>query len=399
MSTAVTGPAERDEWRRSALEAARCLFRYYHVYEAALVDESSDPNRRGRAFHAAAEGYVKKLILTKTSADLDLAREAFTDALEAELLPSHLISETEMLFFRWAEGFELDLDAVFIVEDRIKTELEGEVFTWQPDLVYARDGGIDIFDWKTHFAALTDSQSRNDFQALFYLLMAAIQWPNFRRYRFFYRYVRLGLTVPEHGVELSAEDVMGAERRILGAVTVILSARERNEWPAAAGPHCQFCQLANCPIVTNPHRMPVRVDNDDDRDELANQYIALGRRLDQIGELLKNVVTVDGPFTFNGTRFDLKQIEKSIFPMDEVLAILDAHDVEFPSDAHMSKKGLGDLVDTRKYPAVARDLLSARIPSTSFRFEARKDGEISSEPVDEDNEPASEGRLWQWGRG
>lgn len=385
----------RDVWRRSALEAARCLYRYHHVYNLG-VDESSDPNRRGRAFHAAAEAYIKKLIALKVTADIDLAREAFTDALEAELLPSHLIGETEQLFFRWAESFELDLDAVLVVDDRIETELEGELFTWAPDLVYARDGGIDIWDWKTHFAAHTESQARFDFQAVWYLLMARIQWPGFRRYRFFFRYTRIGLTVPADGVELLDEDEAAAERRILGAVAVVQEARRRDEWPAMAGPHCQFCRL-KCPIAEQSGTMPLRVDGEADLEALANEWIAIGRRFDQIGALLKNYVSVDGPFQALGMRFDMKPIEKATYPVDEVLAVLDHHGVEFPPDAHFSRKGLGDLVKEKKYPAVARDLLSCRKTRTDFRFEARKAGEVDLVEPENDDRPSGD-RGWEWDR-
>jgi hypothetical protein len=361
-------------WRRSALEAAACLYRYKKLYLDG-VDGSSDPSRRGTTFHAAAELYIRKLVTCRVTADIDLAREAWLDAVEATLLPTRLVVETEQLFFRWAEGFELSLDDVLLVEETLVTLIAGERFTWRPDLVYARGDEIQIWDWKTHFAAHTEAQAKRELQGKFYLLMARTEWPGFRRYRFFYRYVRLGLTVPRDGLELYPEDVDAVERQLLGAVAVIRDAMRRNTWPAQAGPHCGFCRL-DCPINGTRGTLPVRVDTRRQFAALANEYMALRQRTALLGEILRTYVVHEGPQVVNGARLALKQVDRVEYPLDEVLALLDERGMTLPPEAAISQTALGPLVDPKKYPLVADDLRAVAKRDATFRFEVRKDGEI-----------------------
>lgn len=48
-------------YRRSALEAAACLYRYLKLYVEGIEDQG-DEARRGIAFHLAAELYIRRLV-------------------------------------------------------------------------------------------------------------------------------------------------------------------------------------------------------------------------------------------------------------------------------------------------------------------------------------------------
>jgi hypothetical protein len=264
---------------------------------------------------------------------------------------------------------------VLVVEEKLETEVAGEIFTWRPDLVYAKGDEIQIWDYKTHFAAHTEAQAQRELQGKFYLLMARTEWPGFRRYRFFYRYVRLGLTVPRHGLELHPEDVDAVERQLLGAVAVIREAARRQEFPAMAGPHCGFCRL-DCPINGTRGRLPVRADTDKQFAALANEWMAIGRRYDLLGEVLKTYVTHEGPQIVNGMRLGLKGVVKLEYPLDEVVALLDERGMALPPDATIAQTALGPLVNPHKYPLIADELQAIARATTTFRFEAKKDGEV-----------------------
>src|SRR5262249_25634976 len=150
--------------RRSALEAFACPRRYRALYIDGVPDQS-DPARRGSAFHAAAHCYIDTLRARKQTSDLELAQAALNRGLAETITPPHLAHEVSDLFWRWAESFELDLDALLTVEGR-QTDDEG--YTWQPDLVYAFDDVLEIRDWKTHFQIFSESQASQEFQAQFY---------------------------------------------------------------------------------------------------------------------------------------------------------------------------------------------------------------------------------------
>ena len=128
--------------RRSALEAAACLYNYFQRYVLGVPDQSP-ASMRGIAFHAPAfgsertEGYVPKLAKARLVSDHELAVQALREALPAEQIPAYLLPEVEDLFWGWTERFELDLDAYLLAEQT--QQVAG--FTWRPDLVYARARG------------------------------------------------------------------------------------------------------------------------------------------------------------------------------------------------------------------------------------------------------------------
>src|SRR5262245_39777591 len=134
---------------RSALEAVACLYRYYVLYVLGIPDDSPE-TRRGSAFHDAARRYIQRLAAQETDHDADAARESLDEALVHNPVSEPIMCDVQMLFWRWAEKFRLNVRAYLLAEER-----QGDGgFTFMPDLVYAYPRVLEIWDWKTYYVAL-----------------------------------------------------------------------------------------------------------------------------------------------------------------------------------------------------------------------------------------------------
>jgi hypothetical protein len=361
---------EDREYRRSELEAADCLYFYDKQYNQG-VSMPSDQSIRGTTFHRAAELYIAKLAALRVTMDVDLAREAFIDAVEQSLCPAYLMPEAEALFFRFAERFELKLDAYLHTEKQLVTVRGRRRFSWKPDLVYAESRGIVIYDWKTHYHGLTPEQARQTFQARFYLSMAADEWPNQPSYTFRFVYVRFGLVVE---VVFTQDDLLDIDRQIDGMVAVLDEADRIGEYPARSGAHCAFCRL-DCPINGRDGLMPIRVDTREEFEAIGNEYIAIRRRLALMGKAMRTYITSEGPQVVNGMIFANWPTTSARYVVDKVAAIADAHGLELP-ELTVSKTELGPLTDPKKFPAIAPALEEIAMKRTTFVFEPRKEGAL-----------------------
>lgn len=352
-------------WRRSTIEAAECLAYYRAV--ARGVEQPSEAAACGSAFHAAAAAYISDLWAHRVPADQELARAAFTRAMADAAVPASLLPETHELYWRFAESFALDLEAYLQVERDLTTERDGQAFRWRPDLVYARGDGILIYDWKTHWAPWTEAQARAAFQSRFYLLMATHHWPNHPRYVLRYRFVRLGVEVD---VSYAPEELVAIEREVEALLAVIRDAERTDHYPATPGPLCAFCRLA-CPLVQEPALAPVRIDSPEAFARVAGQYLATDRQRELLRQALRAYTTATGPQTAHGFVFGAWPRRSARYPLAAVAQVLEAHGVPMPPALRVSQTELGDLVDPRKHPSLARALAEVAEAHTSYVFDAR----------------------------
>lgn len=361
------------EARRSAIEASACLYRYDQIWNRGVVDQSNEA-RRGVVFHSAAEIYIGKLAgVPGLTADFDLAKEAFVDAVEMHLLAGQLHEEVRFLFLRkFAERFELNRRLYLHVERQLLTPFGDRVFKWKPDLVYAGDDGMTIIDWKTHWIAWTPDQARREFQSKFYLLAARKEWPNQPAYRMRYVFVRAGLAVD---VSYSPTELDTIEEEVDAVLATIDAADRAGEYPATSGPHCSFCRL-DCPINGAGSLYPFRVDTAETFDRIAAEYLALNQRLTLMRKALKSYAVTEGARVVNGMTFAHWPRTTTRYPVDSVLAIAEKHRIEIP-DLTISESALGPLTNERAYPTVAAEIQEVARPRRSYVFEARKGGEVT----------------------
>lgn len=349
-------------YRRSAVEASACLFRYQAIYVDGVHDES-DPSRRGTAFHLAAEKYIDALIRAKLTSDAELAAWAVRAAIVECLLPGHLVPDVRALFLRWAERFELELDAVLQVEWATITTHKGRSFSWKPDLVYATDDGVLIHDWKTHYAAWSEIEARQMFQSRFYLAMARREWPGQPRYRLRYVFPRLNTFVE---VSFDEAELDAIEHEIEARLAVVDEAHARGEYPATPGPHCGWCRLS-CPIAEDADGMiPARIDDAPMFSALAAEYLAMKQRLTQTQKALRAYVVANGPTDVHETRIAVTPRVSVRYPAHHVKAVAEAHNIVLP-DLTVSKR---DIASVLRVPGVAAELDPVAIKKTSYVFTA-----------------------------
>lgn len=342
-------------YRRSALELFEaCPYRFDQIYNQGLEDRG-DESQRGIAFHACALAYIILLAAKKLVADVELARQAFSEGLALSMCPAHLATEVALLWRRFTEWFQLDLEAYMAAEE---LQASGQ-FTWTPDLVYCRPGGIEIIDWKTYYKGLTEPQAKQEFQLKFYLLQALEIWPGFPVYRFTFVFVRLGYSVT---ISLTPDEIEAFRPQVQGIVSKIQQARETGEYPPIPGSHCTLCRL-KCPLADHPARLPVRITTKDEAMAAAGQWLVLEQQLKALKKTLNTYCAANGPLTLNGQEFSHGEMALKTYPAGDVIDLLTKAGVD---DA-------GHLLTVSATSVKAADKLKAVIDSDALRkLESRK---------------------------
>lgn len=287
--------------RRSALESYDgCPYRYNQLYNLG-VEDRGDESQRGIAFHEAAFRYIARLVAKRLTSDAAEARAAFIEGVALTQLPAHIVHEVARIWERFAEYFELDLDACMAAEEMQETER----FTWIPDLVYVRPRGVEIKDWKSYHKGLTDAQARKEFQLKFYLVQAIDIWPGFPTYTFTFNFVRIGYEV---SVTLTPAEIEKFRPEVESILVSLEAAEQTQSWPAIPGSHCTLCRL-KCPVVDNPARLPARFTNDQDAEAAAGEILALEQRLKALKKALSGWCNQEGPLTVKGQVFSHRSSE------------------------------------------------------------------------------------------
>lgn len=351
--------------RRSAIEAFACPRRYKALYIDGVPD-ASDPARRGSAFHAAAHRYIEALRARKQTSDLELAQLALTHGLAETITPPHLAHEVTDLFWRWAESFELDLDALLVAEKRQQDE---EGYSWTPDLVYAHDDVLEIRDWKTHHAIWSESQAAAEFQARWYCWQARKLWPGFDRYRIVFVFVRYGVEV---AAEFDVPELEYFETSVEGIVAAIRRAHETDDFPAIPGESCSYCTLT-CDVAEHPERVPLRLISRVSAERALGLKLAMTAALRTIDEALRGYCQEHGPVTCNGMEIAHRPTEKREYPAAGVYDVL--HAAEIPPKFSVSKSALRSYLTTRKFSHVREPLeaLAKVTPGSTFRVKRAGD--------------------------
>lgn len=363
------------EHRRSAFDAFNCPRRYKALYIDGVPDES-DAARRGSAFHAAAARYIGALRRVGRSEDYELAAAALRDGIAESVTPAHLVTEVESIFWRWAETFELDLQALLVVEER---QRDADGFTWTPDLVYAHDDLIELRDWKTHWKPFTEDQAHKELQAQWYVWQASKLWPGFQRYRIVFVFVRWGVEV---SAEFDQADIDQIEARIDAIAGAIREAAARDEWPAIPGQQCSYCSLS-CPVADHPDRVPLRFVTRADAERAGALKLALDRAATQVDQALRVWCDAHGPLLVGGMEIGFRPSEKVTFPAAAAVDVLRAHEIP-ADDVTLSKSALRRYLTTKKFAYVREALEALACVKPGSRFGAKKAGELALDAGDDE---------------
>jgi len=355
--------------RRSAIQSAKsCLYRYNQLWNLGVPDDN-EYSLRGIGFHSAAHRYIRSLVDAGLPSDEDLAKLAFVEGIATALTPAPLVPEIHGIFTRWAELFQLDLDAYIGAEEHQRTDTE---HTFTPDLVYARPDGLEIVDFKTFFHPMTEVQVRDDWQARWYMFAARKVWKNFPSYRFTHSYVRLGKLT---SVVFGPNELDGFTEEVAAVAAVIQEASERNEWPATPGEECRFCQL-QCPVVDNAAMKTKRLVGLSQAQKAGELILAGEQLLKTAKGALKAYVAVNGPVSIQGMAFDNRPVLVRTYPIAEVLKVLTARNIAGGFEQEgltISHSALSKLFK-QFGEALEKDLLPFQQSKTTYRFSAKKPG-------------------------
>jgi hypothetical protein len=347
------------EKRRSALETfSECQFRWHEIYVKGVKDESIEA-RRGTTFHACAKHYIRALFDAREASNLELAKEAFAAGLAEASCPPALYEEVHDLFWTWAEGFELDVDAYLLNEVR---PVDPDDYKFQLDLAYARGDVLDIRDFKTYWQIWGEDRIKRSFQARFYAARARRIWPGFEIYRFTMVFVRFGKEV---AVEFSAAQLDRLDDQVGAIETAQLEAMARGAFPATPGDHCGYCNLP-CPVVDAATTEPVRLLTADDAVRVGGEYVALLQAIGARRKALDTYCALHGDVEANGVTFHHKPTESMKFSGAAVVDLLRSKDIQ--PRFEIGKTALKSFLTAQKWAHVraALEALASRRPGSRF---------------------------------
>lgn len=350
--------------RRSSAETFGCPKRYKEIIIDGH-DDTGDEATRGRFFHVAVKLYILRLAAERLTSDRDEARTSFVDAMAFSPLPDHLIGHCEKLFFKWAEGFELDLDAYLSAEE----QLDSEDRQFRPDLVYCHPGVLEVIDWKTYYKGLTKEQAAEELQLKWNLVEAKKRFPGFALYRFTFVFVRLHYSV---SLDFTPEQVDEFELPIESRIRAIEAAEESGDYPPLPGSHCALCRLV-CDAADNRALVPKRYHALDEALAAYGKWLVMERDLKAIKKALRGFCQIEGALVLNGEVLAFKSTESKRYPAQDCLDVLKRFRVQH--QATISASGIG--VPEKKLGESVREALDAiaiRKPGYSFRH--KKLGEV-----------------------
>lgn len=364
--------------RRSALESYDgCPDRYNRLYNLGEEDRG-DESQRGIAFHEAAFRYITRLAEAGVPADAEEASLAFQEGIALTQLPVHIVDEVARIWRRFAEWFQLDLDAYLSAEER----LESDEWEWIPDLVYIRPQGVEIIDWKTYFKGLTRAQALKEFQLKFYLLRAMEAWPNFPTYTFTFNFVRLGYQV---SISLRPEEIEGFRDEVSAILLSLEEAEASQSWPAIPGSHCTLCRLT-CPVVDRAGRLPIRFTTKDEALAGAGEIMALEQKLKVLKKSVAGWCKQEGPLVLNGQEFSHRASLSYRYPAYKVLDLVRQNYSVIASEGlTVSSAAIKD-VDPLKSVRNDPSLKALGIAKQAWKFSHKKAGELYDHRDDEDED-------------
>lgn len=358
---------------RSALEAFACPLYFKTRYVDGLEDHSP-PALRGSAFHNVIRRYIELLVEYQCSSDLDLAKRAFEEGIAESMVSMAIVDEVDRLFWRIAEGWELDVESVLLVETRPDDE-----YRWQPDLVrvYESIDTLEITDFKSHFQILAEHVARDSFQAKFYSARARRIWPGFARYRFVFWFVRWNVLV---AVEFTQADIDRHEEHVRLTELGIAQALASNTWPAVPGETCGFCRI-ECPVAADARVHPIRVTTPHEAQRALGEYLALQNAADARRKALSDWCKFEGGVALNGLEIAHRPAAETSFPADRVFEVFQQHGLT-PTFS-ISKSALKPWLTTRRFKHVATDLEALRVEKASTAFRVKKVGDVAPESPSE----------------
>lgn len=288
-------------FRNSALRNRReCGFAYRRTYVEGIEGLPSPDLQRGASVHDAIKLAIRSLINTGMLDIHEVAYRAIRGG-NAEYAEALAV----LVRFQEAVGieFDLDADAVFLVESRLEAEIAlpsgGPVlFHGTPDVAErVSRRRCRITDFKTHWHPESEEEFRADPQLERYALLVAREFPAFQEFELVKRFIRYANAF--HTTTITRDDLEEIERRLALEIELALEAEEDDQLAATPGAWCALCaHHAACPVIAEfRHRGEDTLSIADDARaaELAGAAVAMDGLTRRLKAQVKRYLGADHP--------------------------------------------------------------------------------------------------------
>lgn len=361
----------------SLLSLEQCPRSWVATRLEANRERESDPQRVGRACHAAAEA-VTRAVVANTSRPLsEIAREAVIEyAHRVGLTSAAMLDALEVMDTATSPGSTVTwaVPAKWTARAEVELHLDAEFQRCSPaqgayvgilDRVQwsTEDGSVEVWDWKTGRDWMSGKELVGDAQAQWYSFLTLAFFPGATKVTFRRVMLRLGYVARVDFVRDEPWSQRIRDRMARGRAARDEVAAAGPNAPERVGPWCGTCpRIAACASVASS-RVP-QIDADLPRGDRARRMLALFALASRLRDELAEDVQKNGPISLgDGSEWGLHgRAHKALrLPLEETIQKLR----EIGMDAAMADAAFR--IDADDAAGVVRDALLALVPNRALR--------------------------------
>jgi hypothetical protein len=305
--------------------------------------ELKDPSaERGIWAHEFLEQYVRHLLDIQKGQEISFGETLFDELWRSHPMPPESKAELYDLTVGYIRQAQFDIERV--VEPEMSVNLDWNLRTlddpfdkriWfraRMDLLSLIGDEVALVeDYKTSWRIKSETELRDDRQALIYAWVAFYLFDSVEQVKIRFRYVRYKKASEVTFNRTDTDHIERMLREVSDQIEQRVSMNEPPEkaWPAIPGEVCTFCPV-QCPLIRNLVDSDQLVTTQDQANQLAQEYVALDRAYEKHKKLLKAWVDERGPIEVNGKSVGYYVEERKKYPSKMIIDTLMGmgHDVE-----------------------------------------------------------------------
>lgn len=333
----------------------------------------------GGFFHEWAQRYVTHLRDTGQQTDMAAAPRLFEDAWakrrteralkEYADVPESLHGAIAPLVTKFTETHAFEPARILGVEDEVCLDEKWNRVDWfdkeraffraKMDLRYlrpAKDGAtrLTICDFKTGYAAVSQSEVAEDPQLRRYAMVEGILSPDEPEVDVELDYVRLGIT---RRATITSEAAFGERKRVLAVSDRVEERIRKQDWPATPGAACGDCPLWHDACPARKEAAPFRaIQNEEEAAQAVGMMSMKEQELKILRGQVKAYTDTHGPVASGGMVYGPSSEVRHEY--EDVAAFIEwARDHQLPLDMLMKPISKEDLSDALGKLLVGDDAL------------------------------------------
>lgn len=366
-----------------------CRLQYYYDYIEGKETPNADPLDIGKAIHQCLEHYAKHCLESGLEQDPEFMQEL---AFDIDYLDPDAWNDMNEVVMNFAEHHRYEEEPDYYeVEKSVALDTDLEECGWQDDDVAFRlkidfvektsDDTIIITDWKSNRNLLADYEVQDDLQLLVYAWAASKVWPDMEHFKIQLHFVRYNAFRPRQDNVYERARADKIEQRLFKIFDQMYEAEKNNDFEATINSNCKFCPFRKLcdrfqEVNDNLDGAIEVPETDEERRELAEEYMGVKSRQSQLRDSLKEEVEKSGPIEVGEETLDFHPTSSTSFDSPRKIISYLRENTDIPKDElwrclSISKSDIKDLLD--EYGEY--DKLSEISESTSgTRFSFKKEG-------------------------